>query len=276
MITDDTQMAIATAQGVINSSLLQTEEEIIKSIWDSYKTWYVSQANPYERRAPGNTCLSALGSGVMGTIIRPINHSKGCGAIMRAHPVGVAFRSNPEDSFRLGAASGAITHGHPDGYLPSGALAMIISLIFNGHAFESAVEKSLLTIGKLSYRGGDGTIIAAERAFRAPTSGDHGLIIDQQVGGKGGWHGHDALAIALYAVRCAPDDPIKAVKIAANHSGDTDSTASIAGAIVGTMHGYQKFIDELNSTGINLEKKHLLIELAADLVKFGEVNSNDN
>ena len=43
-----------------------------------------------------------------------------------------------------------------------------------------------------------------------------------------GWVGEEALAIALYAVLVAGDFA-DAIRIAANHDGDSDSTASIAG-----------------------------------------------
>ena len=42
----------------------------------------------YARRAPGTTCHGSLLSGRMGTLGEPINHSKGCGGVMRAAPVG--------------------------------------------------------------------------------------------------------------------------------------------------------------------------------------------
>lgn len=41
------------------------------------------------RRAPGNTCLSALQSGTCGTMDKPINDSKGCGRVMRVAPIGL-------------------------------------------------------------------------------------------------------------------------------------------------------------------------------------------
>ena len=45
-----------------------------------------------------------------------------------------------------------------------------------------------------------------------------------------GWTGDEALAIALYAAASA-DSVEDAVRIAANHDGDSDSTASIAGQL---------------------------------------------
>jgi ADP-ribosylglycohydrolase len=47
----------------------------------------------------------------------------------------------------------------------------------------------------------------------------------------------EALAIATYAVLCHPRDLAAAVHLAANHGGDSDSTAAIAGNIAGTLLG---------------------------------------
>ena len=49
----------------------------------------------------------------------------------------------------------------------------------------------------------------------------------------GGWVGEEALAIALYAV-LAGGSYGEAIRIASNHDGDSDSTASIAGQLWGT------------------------------------------
>ena len=50
-----------------------------------------------------------------------------------------------------------------------------------------------------------------------------------------GWNGEEALAIAVYAVLSASSFE-EAITIAANHDGDSDSTASIAGQIYGAWH----------------------------------------
>ena len=70
-----------------------------------------------------------------------------------------------------------------------------------------------------------------------------------------GWVAEEALAVALYAVlatapdadgrlRRPPGSPAQAhfraaIAVAVNHSGDSDSTASIAGNILGAFYGEQ-------------------------------------
>ena len=53
-----------------------------------------------------------------------------------------------------------------------------------------------------------------------------------------GWVGDEAMAIALYCALTATDFEGGVVN-AASHSGDSDSTASIAGQILGTIHGVE-------------------------------------
>jgi ADP-ribosylglycohydrolase len=52
----------------------------------------------------------------------------------------------------------------------------------------------------------------------------------------GGWVGEEALAIGLYSALCA-ESFVEAIRIAANHSGDSDSTASIAGQLWAAKDG---------------------------------------
>ena len=51
-----------------------------------------------------------------------------------------------------------------------------------------------------------------------------------------GWTGDEALAIGLYAAGAAHSFE-DAVRLGANHDGDSDSTASIAGQLYGAQHG---------------------------------------
>ena len=160
-ITDDTQMALFTAEGMLCARLasvihghdldffratsgsyarwLMTQEHSSRGNSAHAKTgWLLQQRKLYARRAPGTTCLSALQS-KQGKISRAANDSKGCGGVMRVAPVGMYFArvlgedcSEPKhvsNIFVTGSALAAITHGHPSGYLSAGVLAVIVSLI---------------------------------------------------------------------------------------------------------------------------------------------------
>jgi ADP-ribosylglycohydrolase len=53
-----------------------------------------------------------------------------------------------------------------------------------------------------------------------------------------GWVGEQALAIAVYAASLSQSFQ-EVIVIAANHSGDSDSTASLAGQLFGAQHGLE-------------------------------------
>lgn len=140
-ISDDTQMALFTANGL----LLGTTRAMTRGIMGSYpsyialcyKDWFQTQYRKYplngeasytwlinvpelfSRRAPGNTCLDAIKKGANGTINQPINNSKGCGGIMRVAPIGLYFEDKNytiDEIDMIGAEAAAITHGHELGY----------------------------------------------------------------------------------------------------------------------------------------------------------------
>ncbi|MDD0858684.1 ADP-ribosylglycohydrolase family protein [Arthrobacter alpinus] len=59
-----------------------------------------------------------------------------------------------------------------------------------------------------------------------------------------GWVAEEALAVAVYSVLVTEqaagspvDHFLAAIRLATNHSGDSDSTASIAGNILGALYG---------------------------------------
>jgi len=234
--TDDTQMSLATAVGCIRAYQRWREKGIGHSasvVYQCYLDWLESQNDPEERRGPGRTCLSALQSGKMGTIKEKINNSKGCGGVMRTAPVGLAFPSCR--AFQEGAEYAAITHGHPSGYLSAGFLSAMISYIIEGKKLPEAID---LSIGQLTrYDSHSETLKIIELAQKLSVSQKSVEKSIQAIGG--GWVGEEALAISLYCSLKFSDNFERGTLAAVNHSGDSDSTGSITGAILGTLLGVE-------------------------------------
>ena len=219
-ITDDTQMTLFTLDGLLRDDLP-----------GAYLDWYATQeggdlsagVHPAlrdprlrSRRAPGMTCLSALDSVLKARTVE--NDSKGCGGVMRAAPVGLLHR-DPETAFQIGCESARITHRHPDGWLPAGALAMAVSfLVHRGGTLRGALET---TLSHLEAAWSDA---GTTRRLRRAIAGEGGL-------GEG-WCGDEAFAIAAHAALAAPNLE-ETIVLAVNHGGDSDSTGAIAGNLVG-------------------------------------------
>jgi ADP-ribosylglycohydrolase len=240
--TDDTQMTIATMDGCINAHRKHQSigiDDIISDIHASYYQWLATQKNPLQRRAPGYTCITALESGRKGTIEMPINNSKGCGGIMRVSPIGLIFK--PHKAFEAATKAAALTHGHPSGYLSAGFLSCLISLITHNLTLEKSIEESVLILK--SYPKHNETLDAVQASIdlagRSRLSTNNGISCLGE-----GWVGEEALAISLYCALCSKNDWKKAVLSAVNHSGDTDSTGSICGSIMGTILGIDSIPDK--------------------------------
>lgn len=269
-ITDDTQMTLFTAEALIGRAPADRPD----ALRAAYLRWLSTQGSGpsggdgllavpelHSLRAPGNTCLSALRrtrEGARGTVADPINDSKGCGGVMRAAPAGMVSQS-PEEAFELGCELAAITHGHPSGYFPAGVLAAAVHLLLQGETLLTAVERGA---GFLFQRPGNqetaraiGDAVGLARAGR-PTP-------EQLEGLGGGWTGEEALAIAIAAALTA-DDLADGLLLAVNHSGDSDSTGSLCGNLLGARDGLaavpREWLDEL-------ELRDLVVDTARALVQ---------
>lgn len=275
-ITDDTQMTIFTADGLLKSAVKSFDENKmpdIKDVHTSYKDWLATQREDYTpsdkgwianietlyaNRAPGGTCLGALSSGKMGTIEEHINNSKGCGGVMRTAPAGLMYYKNPKIAFETGARCAAITHGHPGGYLPGGVQAAIIANLIQGKNLEEAVDNSVEILK--TYEGNEDTTKLIAKAKELAKSDVDPEDAIKEIGE--GWVGDEAIAIAVYCALKSPNNFEKSVLMAVNHNGDSDSTGAITGNIMGAYLGTENIPAKWkNSVELSTE----LIQLAEDL-----------
>lgn len=187
-------------------------------------------------RAPGNTCLSAIRAGAAGTLQQPINDSKGCGGVMRTAPIGLMRGAAPALALRLGCMAGALTHGHVDGWLPAGMVASAVRRLMQGAGLEAALQDTLALAQACTAESPAPTRSPRllERALVLARSGVAARVAHGELGE--GWTGDEALAIAAHAVLRASSFE-EAIRSAANHDGDSDSTASIAGQLHGAHAG---------------------------------------
>lgn len=285
LISDDTQMTMFTAEGLLRAKVrgnergichppsvvhhaylrwLHTQGEENESYVDSFGRltddgWLVQLDRLRHRRAPGLTCMSALLSPRFGTMAEPLNNSKGCGGVMRVAPVGLVV----DDPFQLGCEIAALTHGNPTGYLPAGVLAAIISEIICGAELEPAIEKALQQLR--TYEGHQETLACVELAldlnWGAASCYEHEKNI-RRIGE--GWVAEEALAIAIYCALVAEGDFLEGICVAVNHDGDSDSTGAIAGNILGAYLG----VSALPAKWIErLELNREITALADDLLQ---------
>ncbi|MFZ4794444.1 MAG: ADP-ribosylglycohydrolase family protein [Blastocatellia bacterium] len=287
-ITDDTQMTLFTAEGLLRAATrrrLTGDGEEIKLIYQSYLRWLHTQDHRskspyfepaqfdgwlitvkdlYSARAAGLTCLSALSWNEMGRIDKPLNNSKGCGGVMRVAPVGLVAKTAAE-AFQLGCESAAITHSHPSGYFSSGCFAAIIFDLLHGSSLEAAIEAALHQLETPANFGHEECSRAIHKAlslWRDPTIVPSPEVLAWM---GGGWVGEEALAISLYCALVAGDDFTRGLLLAVNHSGDSDSTGSITGNILGLTLGRQALPERWLA---ELELRDVIETVAIDLARL--------
>ena len=273
-ITDDTQMTLFTAEGILRANVRGIERGICAPasvVYFAYQRWLTTQgetsaANPeyinsgwligekqlFSNRAPGRTCISALKK----NSLRASNDSKGCGTVMRMAPVGLFW--SPDDAYDKGCEFSAITHGHPTGITAGGAFAMLISCLIQGKSLERSLEQVKRHLEK--YRDAAETLAAIQKAETAEDVSELGE----------GWVAEEALAIGIYCALHNTQDFKAGVLQAINITGDSDSTGSIAGNILGVING-EKSIPEKWLR--NLREYQIVSRISDDLDTRFEENS---
>jgi ADP-ribosylglycohydrolase len=275
LVTDDTQMTFFTVEALI-AYLNESAKTLDEYTHESYLRWLATQGHKLDpalmsgwlrdeprmmhRRAPGNTCLSALASNNRGSIENRINDSMGCGGVMRTAPIGLV--ATPHAAFEAGCANGAITHGHDNGIAPSGAVAMLIASLTRDVPVDVALREVEMRLRSESWGRETADLLDAAAGlateFRATTW--KRTRMNELLGE--GWVGHEALAIAVCCALTFPADPARAIWAAANHPGDSDSTASITGQLFGAAGGLDAIPPGWVAT---VEMTDVALRLATDL-----------
>ena len=263
LITDDTQMTLFTAEGLLRAITRQRARGMLGQpemlLAHAYMRWYATQTQDfpsqfgdgylikqpwlYSQRAPGNTVMSALADNEGKAFPRfkdyVRNSSKGCGTVMRSAPFGML--KDWERGADLAYSSSFVTHGHLTAAVSSAAFAAMIGLLVQEYSLHDAVHTSRDWIAGRFESGEAGETLAALDEAITLADGAEGSSPEhiKQLGE--GWIAEEALAIAVYCALAnpAPDDVLDALSAAVSHDGDSDSTGAICGNLVGARHGVQ-------------------------------------
>ncbi|HHX60876.1 MAG TPA: ADP-ribosylglycohydrolase family protein [Epulopiscium sp.] len=257
-ITNDTQLTLFTAEGLLRAKCRRDKKGITKDLrettnvifraylrwlytqglstsnWSGsdYDGWLVGVKPLYVNKEIETTCITTLGKGIKGRLSKPINNSSTCGTVIRVAPVGL-FADSREEAFELGNRVGAITHGHPLAYYSSGAMALLIHNIIEGMSIMDATLEVISELKK--YENTQEAVDKLELAIDLYQSKYPSMQALKKLGR--GREAIETLGIGVYCALTYPDDIVKALKLAVNHSGDSDSTGSVTGNIVGAYLG---------------------------------------
>ncbi|CAN5624223.1 ADP-ribosylglycohydrolase family protein [soil metagenome] len=284
-ISDDTQMTLALHDALVDvGDQLDDVDVLTKAITARFLEWQVDRDN---NRAPGATCmgsLSRLRAGAQwhdtdGARVRP-----GCGAVMRLAPAALC-----PDEVWLGvtALQAALTHKHPRAIVSALVLSDAIrsAMTVRGHFLEHAISSAMAILSGESAWLRDEFLL---RVLSPMTSDVPGMLAagvkdllidalldaftvkqelaewtpdvygDPCVGIGQGWESASATAVGLLVAdmatapgrRRAPLNGREALAWASTSNGDSDSIASIAGAVIGAAHTGDRYW-----AGVNLKPR---------------------
>lgn len=263
-ITDDTQLTLFTAEGLLRAKCRSEKKGLQRDLrettivvfraylrwlytqglyttnWkvEDYDGWLVQAKSLYVGKQASTTSITTLGKGIMGRLSKPINDSQNCGGVIRVSPVGL-FECK-KDTFELGTRIGAITHGHPSAHYSAGAMALLISNIIEG---TSIMDGVLDVIGELKRHDNTGECIhGLEQAITLYKTqpGSREALVQLGTGAEA----TQALAMGVYSALSFPDDIVKALRLAVNHGGYSGSVGSITGNILGAYLGKKSIPQE--------------------------------
>lgn len=288
-ISDDTQMTLFTATGILIGITRGKMRGIMGPlegyVWKSYINWCEMQiglkpdgAQGFswlmdvpemgENRAPGTTCVHAIMKQRRGSVDNPLNDSKGCGGIMRIAPVALYLNrtgdiNRMQELFETASEVAALTHGHELGWLSSGMAAYIMNQVAYAGVTVEEATRSAIRFVKEHYsdrKYSEELISIVERALLLAKTTSDDIENIRSLGE--GWVAEETLAIAIYCSVKYQDDFSKALCVAVNHDGDSDSTGAVTGNILGAYLGYEKIPTQWKE---NLECANIIDEIAVDL-----------
>lgn len=183
----------------------------------------------------------------------------GCGSVMHAHPFGLIFAHDIQKAELWAVEHSKITHGAPIALAACAAMAVGVAYAFNGlnpsgvvHAMYDAANR---------YDASTAIKIEKAIAYAQDISYSSEKVFEEFLG----WSASDAIAATVYIFMKYPDDLQKAILLGVNTPGDSDSIASMAGALVGARLGIQQLPSEWIE---QLEEKEKLNSLAHELAKL--------
>ncbi len=255
--TDDTQMAEVVLRTLIESRLEDMGlDATMKRMAQGFIEW--SERPQGGHRAPGNACMSgcrALARGVHWSTAGG-ERAGGCGSVMRAYPFGLVFSDDLKRAERWSVAHSKLTHRDPIALAACAAMAVGTARILQGD--------SVMTVAT--------EMVAAACRYSTTTAGMMTRAIDDALSNVApevtmdrlrAWAAHEAIAAGVYLFVRNPDDPVKAILEGANTPGDSDSIATIGGALVGARCGVEALPQEWVKDVERTEELTRLAERAA-------------
>ncbi len=229
--TDDTQMA----ECVLRSLLWGRErgadlDETMRDLARRFVEWANEPQGGH--RAPGNACLAGCRNLERGVAWSEAGGATagGCGSVMRAYPFGLLFAHDLGRAEAWAVAHSKLTHRDPIALAASAAMAVGVARILRDEPIATVLSEMVAAACRYSPK-------TAAMMARAIDEAQEGVEPETTLERLEGWAAHEAIAAAVYLFARHTDDPRAAILEGANTPGDSDSLATLAGALTGARAG---------------------------------------
>ncbi len=229
--TDDTQMAEAVMRPLLSGVAAGEDlDGVLGRMARSFVAWSVRPQGGH--RAPGRACLEGCAALARGVPAREAGGptAGGCGSVMRAYPFGLVFSHDLARAERWAVEHSRLTHGDPIALAACAAMAVGTAMAVGGA--EPGVIARAMGEAAGRHSAETGAMIAT-----AVAEARGGVAPEVTLARLEGWAAHEAIAAAAYVFVRHPDDARAAILEAANTIGDSDSIATLVGALVGARLG---------------------------------------
>lgn len=302
VFSDATQMSLFTAEGLLSGieGGAFCARDLLPYIIIAYEHWNYTQTkyrmkmggswlthlkDLWTQRDPDRLNLRATQMFTLPNNPPVINRGESCGALMRVIPIGIYSGAFPQfmdlrQAGFLAAHTADTTHKCPFSTFASMALAMIVADCITHRNIDRESFRFMLIdrVFKLFHFD-----FPENNEFRymfckisntlkyVDSSDSDNDAFDRLYTGKDHkfWGVQDSLLVAIFSVVRYIDDFEKCMRCAIGHSGESHITGTIAGGIMGAIHGYnaipKKYLD-------NLELHDVLVSIADDL---GGISSDE-
>jgi ADP-ribosylglycohydrolase len=228
-------------------------------------------------RAPGISTMNALellsshDKNEWPLLYKKFENHQGCGSVMRVHPCGLLFWNNLETVKRAAIAQSKVTHNSSIANASCAALSVGVAFLLQAtsdrmNSDDHEICKSLIALMSYIANEIDSQFLVSLKINEAYQAGvkmqallaQYGITTPEQLIEAlknetsdiaryhfeickkfPGWKADDAVAAAVYSVVATISSPYLAIMLGVHSTGDSDSIASLAGALIGAWHGKQ-------------------------------------
>lgn len=246
--TDDTLMSMA-----LSASLVEKGEFNPEHVAANYLAWYESG----NTRGIGTTTAGAMVNLKIGATWQESGLTKtydgmpagGNGTAMRAAPIGLFYRNQPEKLLESAMLDASITHNALEPKMGSIAVALATAMLANGVATPQSVAYEVTDV--LTDSEVKSKIQQAQKWLEqgTPLNTVHFEAL-AEIGSSG--YVPETVGAAFYCLGATTNFK-DAVVLAVKAGGDTDTTAAIVGALAGTYYGLDGIPDEYKDNVENFE-----------------------